>query len=79
MIKTTLKLNKTNEPLEFPRMMRVKADGRIMLFTSPTVGIVVYNPKNIGSQPLYTTYDGWTNSIDGIWEPFNGELVLKNA
>ena len=61
--------------------MEFERDGRVVLFTAPTKGILVHRPdeNEFSSVELYENYNNWTDYNDDCWTPFDGELTLKNA
>ena len=77
-MKAVSKIVKNEEevkPIEFPCLMQSKESGAVALFMSQKERTVLFME---GISPFSQQMEEWSHASEFPWEPFKGEIVLRN-
>ena len=72
-MKSRIKEFESREEKPFPKIMKSSVTGKVILFQSPSKGVLVHGYSNAASIGEFHGY--WEMSA---FQDFNGEVTLKN-
>lgn len=78
-MKSSIQTYTTQKEKPFPKLMKSKVTGHVVLFSGPGNGVVVYTEPD---SPAYPYWLGAVVGAEGLWmslfEDFDGVVCLEN-